>query len=180
MTFDTANAFDIVCQLDRNDTLDEVPQNKKQKVATGLLLDKLHKQDFAGPLVSRASVMESGEVIYEKVYMSSRPPPKISLKHDWKRELGSEDAQRPEGQVGQLSRSFQSNQPIPNPSRDRSGQPVVRVDTRTVQDGRKTSRSQEIDVNSFHEETFFGQIGATRCRNKHRKCARWLPNTFLS
>ena len=26
-------------------TLDEVPQNKKQKVATGLLLDKLHKQD---------------------------------------------------------------------------------------------------------------------------------------
>ena len=28
---------------------------KKQKVATGLLLDKLHKQDFAGPLASRAS-----------------------------------------------------------------------------------------------------------------------------
>ena len=32
--------------------------------------------------------METGEVIYEKVYMSRRPPPKISLKHDWKRELG--------------------------------------------------------------------------------------------
>ena len=31
--------------------------------------------------------------------------------------------------------------------------PVVKDDTRTVQDGRKTSRSQEIDVNSFHEET---------------------------
>ena len=55
MTFHTVNAFDIVCQLDRNDTLDEVPQNKKQKVATGLLLDKLHKQDFAGPLACRAS-----------------------------------------------------------------------------------------------------------------------------
>ena len=50
MTFHTANAFYIVCHLDRNDTLDEVPQNKKQKVATGLLLDKLYKQDFAGPL----------------------------------------------------------------------------------------------------------------------------------
>ena len=37
--------------------------------------------------------METGEVIYEAVYMSPRPPPKISLKHDWKRELGSEDAQ---------------------------------------------------------------------------------------
>ena len=107
--------------------------------------------------------METGEVIYEKVYMSPRPPPKISLKHEWKRELGSEHAQRPEGQVVQPSKSFQSNQPIPNPSRDRSGQPVVRTDrsglpvvgadTRTVQDGRKTSRSQEIDVNSFHEET---------------------------
>ena len=26
--------------------------------------------------------METGEVTYEKVYMSLRPPPKISLKHD--------------------------------------------------------------------------------------------------
>ena len=90
--------------------------------------------------------------MYEKVYMSPRPPPKISLRHDWKRELGSEHAQRPEGQVVQQSRCFQSNQPIPNPSRDRSGQPVVGAHTRTVQDGRKTSRSQEIDVNSNHEE----------------------------
>ena len=96
--------------------------------------------------------METGEVIYEKVYMSPRPPPKISLKHDWKRELGSEDAQRPEGQVVQQSRSLQSNQPIPNPSRDRTGQPVVGTNTRTLQDGRNTSRSQEIDTRSFHEE----------------------------
>ena len=67
------------------------------------------------------------------------------------RELGSEHAQRSE--VGQLSRSFQSNQPFPNPNSERTGRPVVRDDTRTVQDGRKTSRSQEIDVNSFHEES---------------------------
>ena len=92
-----------------------------------------------------------------------RLPPKISLKHEWKRELVSEHAQRLEGQVVQPSGSFQSNQPTPNPSLDRSGQPVVRTewsgppfvgaDTRTVQDGRKTSRSQEIDVTSFHDET---------------------------
>ena len=62
--------------------------------------------------------MRTGEGIYEKVNMSPRPPPKISLKHDWKRELSSEDAQRPEGQVVQQSRSLQSNQPIPNPGRD--------------------------------------------------------------
>ena len=59
--------------------------------------------------------MESGDVIYEKVYMSPRLPPKISLKHDWKRELGSADAQRPEGHVVQQFKSSQSNQPIPNP-----------------------------------------------------------------
>ena len=29
--------------------------------------------------------METGDIIYEKVYMSSRLPPKISLKHEWKR-----------------------------------------------------------------------------------------------
>ena len=101
--------------------------------------------------IPKVDRMETGEVICEKVYVSLRPPPKISLKHEWKRELGSEHAQRPE--AGQLSGSFQSNQPIPNPSRERTVRPVVKDDTRTVQDGRKTSRSQEIDVNSFHEET---------------------------
>ena len=49
--------------------------------------------------------METGEIIREKVYMSPRPPAKISLKQEWKRELGSEHAQRSE--VRQLSRSFQ-------------------------------------------------------------------------
>ena len=55
MALSTVNAFDIVCRLDRDDTPDEVPQTNKKRIATGLLLDKLHKQDFAGPLSSRAS-----------------------------------------------------------------------------------------------------------------------------
>ena len=55
VAFSTANAFVFVWRLDRYDTLDEVPQNKKQKIATGLLLDKFHKQDFAGPLSSHTS-----------------------------------------------------------------------------------------------------------------------------
>ena len=79
-----------------------------------------------------------------------RPPPKISLKHEWKRELGSEHAQRSE--AGQLYRSFQSNQPILNPIRERTMRPVITHDVVTVQDERKTSRSQEIDVNSVREE----------------------------
>ena len=88
--------------------------------------------------------MKTGEVLYETVYMSPRPPSKILFKHEWKRELGSEHAQRSE--VGHLSGSFQSNQTTLNPIRESSGRPD------STQDGRKTSRSPEIDVNSFGEE----------------------------
>ena len=94
--------------------------------------------------------METGEVFLEKVFMSPRPPPKISLKHDWKRELGSDHAQRAE--AGQLSPIFQSNQPTLNPTRERTERPVITHDVIGVQDERKTSRSQEIDVHSFREE----------------------------
>ena len=37
-------------------------------------------------------MMESGEILYEKVYMSPRPPPKISFKDNWMKELYSEAA----------------------------------------------------------------------------------------
>ena len=40
--------------------------------------------------------LETGAVLYEKVYMSPRPPPKISLKHEWKKELGSKVVRQPE------------------------------------------------------------------------------------
>ena len=59
--------------------------------------------------------LKTGEVLYGKSYLSPRPPPKISLRHERKRESGSEHGQRAEG--GQLSRSFQSNQPTLNPIR---------------------------------------------------------------
>ena len=111
--------------------------------------------------------METGEVIYEKVYASPRPPPKISLKHDWKRELGSEDAQRPE--VVQQSRSFQSNQAIPNPSHDRTGQPVVRTDrtgqpvvethTDNVAEGSQTRSCHESISFNVGDETIRDRTG---------------------
>ena len=96
--------------------------------------------------------METGEIIYEKVYASPLPPPKISLKHDWMKELGPEVAQRPDGQVVQQFKSSQLNQPNPNSDHDRKEQPVVGSDPRTAQGGRKTSHSQEIETRSFHEE----------------------------
>ena len=55
MACSTANAFDIVCSLDRDGKLDEAPQNKKQHFATSLLRGKLHEQDFAGQTSLRAS-----------------------------------------------------------------------------------------------------------------------------
>ena len=78
--------------------------------------------------------------------MSPRPPPKISLKHDWKRELGSEVARQPEREVARQAKCSQPTQPTPNPIRERSGRPD------NMRDGRNTYRSQEINVNSFCEE----------------------------
>ena len=53
--------------------------------------------------------LKTGEVLYEKSYMSPRPPPKISLRHDhdWTKgevQLGSTVDQQPEGKVVRQSR----------------------------------------------------------------------------
>ena len=42
--------------------------------------------------IPKAIMMETGEIIYEKVYASLRPPPKITFKDNWMKELGSEVA----------------------------------------------------------------------------------------
>ena len=102
--------------------------------------------------------------------MSPRLPPKISLRHDWTKELGSKVDRQPEGQpegeVARQAKFFQPTQPIPDPIRDRSGQPGITQDVLVVQDERKTSRSQEISVNSFNEELCSsdrsGQLGITQ------------------
>ena len=90
--------------------------------------------------------LEAGEVLYEKICTSPRPPPKISLKHERTRELGQKVARQPEGELARQAKFFQPTQPTPNPIRDRAGRPA------DMQDGRNTSRSQEIDGNSFNEE----------------------------
>ena len=98
-----------------------------------------------------------------KAYMSPRPSPKISLRHDWTQELGSKVdrqpqeevarqpregmARQPEGEVARQAKFFQPTQPIPKPIRDRSGRLGITQDVIVVQDERKTSRSQEISVN---------------------------------
>ena len=84
--------------------------------------------------------------MYEKVYASPRPPPKISLKHDWLKELGSEVAQRPDGEVVQQSKSSQSHAKI----YDRTWRPVA------------FSLWIKLQTNGFHEflVLYFVAIGS--------------------
>ena len=89
--------------------------------------------------------METTEVIFEKVYASPRPPLKISLKHDWMKELGSEVARQPEGKVARQAKSSQSSQPNPNPDHDRTRKLVLCPQ-------RGALRSQEIETRSFRGE----------------------------
>ena len=106
--------------------------------------------------------LKTGEVLYVKSYMSPRPPPKISLRHDhdWTRgkvPLVSTVDQQPEGKVVRQSRGevqhatfSQLTQPIPKPICDRSGQPDNTQDVFVVKG--ETSRSHEIDEKGFHGE----------------------------
>ena len=102
--------------------------------------------------------LKTGEVLYEKAYMSPRPPPKISSRHNWTKELGSkvdrqpqeEVAQQPRGEVSRQAKVFQPTQPIPKPICDRSEQPDNKHEV-FVDEG-ETSWSREIKEKSFHEE----------------------------
>ena len=110
--------------------------------------------------------LKTGEVLYEKAYMSPRLPPKISLRHDWTKELGSkvdrqpqeevarqpreEVAQQPRGEVSRQAKFFQPAQPIPKPICDRSGQPDHKHEV--FVDKGETSWSREIKEKSSHEE----------------------------
>ena len=87
--------------------------------------------------------METGEVkIRESVCVTSASS-KDFLKHDWMKELGSEVARHPEGEVVRQAKSFQLTQPNPNPNHDRTVRPVVCSEN--------TSRSLEIDTRFSRE-----------------------------
>ena len=87
-------------------------------------------------IIVRAERLKNGEKLYEKQYLSPRPPPKISLRHDhyWTRgndQLGSTVEHRPVGKFVQqsLGETLQSGSSkptqFPKPIEDRTGQPVT-------------------------------------------------------
>ena len=67
--------------------------------------------------IPKAIMMGSGEVIFEKVYASLRPPPKISFKDNWMKELGSE--------VAGSSKDTQRIQPKSKTQLSRTGRHVL-------------------------------------------------------
>ena len=100
------------------------------------------------------------EKSYEKAHMSPRPPPKISLRHDWSKDLGSkvdrqpagEIARQPGGEVARLAKFFQPAQPIPNPIRDRSGQLGIKQDVISVQ-ACSSEDSKSLNVEQTHDRS---------------------------
>ena len=111
------------------------------------------------PKVERLKI---GEVLYERPFLSPRPPPKISLRHDhdWTRgkvQLGSTVDQQPVGKLVRQSRGevqraafSQLTQSKPKPICDRSGKPEDTQGVFIVEG--ETSRSHEIDDRDLHEE----------------------------
>ena len=89
--------------------------------------------------------------------MSPRPPPKISLCHDWTKELDSNFDRQPEGEVTRQSQRevarqakfFQPTQPKLKSVIDR-GKPENTEDVIVVIG--ETSGSHEIDEKGLHEE----------------------------
>ena len=106
--------------------------------------------------------LKNGEVLYETSYLSPRPPPKISLRHDhdWtggNDELGSTVEQQPVGKPVQQSfgevqhvKFSKPTQPKPKPICDRSGKPEDAEHVFVVRG--ETSRSHEIDDKRLHKE----------------------------
>ena len=119
--------------------------------------------------------MEIGEVMYEKVYASPRPPPKISLKHDWMKELGSEVARQPEGEVARQAKSSQPTQSNPNPNHDRTVRPVVCSERAPRSQEIETLSSREEDVN--HDRT--GRPAVRSQRASQTRCSRDSTNFNL-
>ena len=78
----------------------------------------------------KAIQMETGQIIYEKVYASPRPPPKISFEDNWMKELGPEVARQAEGS---------------QPTQPKTPNPIVRTGRLDATEQTSRSSSQEFD-----------------------------------
>ena len=118
--------------------------------------------------ISKVERLKNGEMLYERRYLSPRPPPNISLKHDhdWTKgndQLGSTVEHQPVGKLVQQSLgealqagSSKPTQSKPNPIGDRTGKPV---------DEENMSCSREIVGKRLQ-----GELGSSDRTGKPVKC----------
>ena len=100
--------------------------------------------------ISKVVVMESGESIYEKVYAPPRPPPTISFKDNWMKELDSE--------VARSSKDTQTN-----PTKTKN--PIVK--------NGETRRWARVHQGDRERYLCFGHEGR-QALNKNGETRRWI------
>ena len=120
--------------------------------------------------IVRAERLRNGEKLYERQYLSPRPPPKISLKHDLNwikgKDQGSTVERRPVGKLVQQSLGetlqFGSSKPTqsPKPIEDRTGKPVtqeivliLRIVSHPQQEAVQNDLEQQQSFNAFSDES---------------------------
>ena len=101
-------------------------QTSDQKRSNAIIL----YDTFPACCIPKVIRMETGEIIYEKVYASPRSPPKISFKDNWMKELGSE--------IAGGSEDSQQTQP-------KTKHPIVRTGRPVSTEPPSSSSAQEID-----------------------------------
>ena len=126
-------------------------------------------------LIFKVERLKTGEMVYERRYLSPRPPPKISLKqdHNWTEGNDQSGFTVEHQQVGKLvqqsfgeaprAESSKPTQSKPNPICDRTEKPVETE--RVFMEKGKTSHSQEIVGKRLQEE-----IGSSDRTGKPVKC----------
>ena len=121
--------------------------------------------------IPKVERLKTGEVLYERPYLSPRPPQKISLRHDhyWTRgndQLGSTVEHRPVGKLVQqsLGETLQAGSPKPTQSLnligDRTGELVEGRLHKVQEDGYLKNRD---DVDKFNLAVDDENIDFNRC-----------------
>ena len=123
--------------------------------------------------IVRAERLRNGEKLYEKQYLSPRPPPKISLKHDlnWSKGKyqGSTVEHRPVGKFVQqsLGETLQSGSSKPTqfskPIEDRTVKPVTPEIVGKLQEELSSSDRSMQEVLRFARLSTWSRSGNARC-----------------
>ena len=106
--------------------------------------------------------MESGEVIYQNAYVSPRPPPKISFKDNWMRELGSEvagggkDSQQTQPKtkhsIVRTGRLVLSEQPSGSGAQEIDKRVLLGCESTNERTGRRVSSCVPVSIKSLDQD----------------------------